>query len=47
MASVTDRAGVESRRIARAPSLLPDGKLLAYSQVDETPSDIMLVDHFQ
>ncbi len=28
-------------------SLSPDGKLLAYSQVDDTPSDIMLVDHFR
>jgi Tol biopolymer transport system component len=27
-------------------SLSPDGKWLAYSQVDETPSDIMLVEHF-
>jgi Tol biopolymer transport system component len=28
-------------------SLSPDGKWLAYSQVDDTPSDIMLVDHFK
>jgi eukaryotic-like serine/threonine-protein kinase len=28
-------------------SLSPDGKWLAYSQVDDTPSDIMLVEHFQ
>ncbi len=28
-------------------SLAPDGKWLVYSQVDDTPSDIMLVDHFQ
>jgi Tol biopolymer transport system component/predicted Ser/Thr protein kinase len=27
-------------------SLSPDGKWLAYSQVDDTPSDIMLVEHF-
>jgi len=27
-------------------SLSPDGKWLAYSQVDDTPSYIMLVDHF-
>lgn len=28
-------------------SLSPDGKWLAYSQVDDTPSDIMLVEHFE
>jgi eukaryotic-like serine/threonine-protein kinase len=28
-------------------SISPDGKWLVYSQVDDTPSDIMLVDHFQ
>jgi Tol biopolymer transport system component/DNA-binding winged helix-turn-helix (wHTH) protein len=28
-------------------SLSPDGKWLAYSQVDDIPSDIMLVDHFK
>ena len=28
-------------------SLSPDGKWLAYSQVDDIPSDIMLVDHFR
>jgi Tol biopolymer transport system component/predicted Ser/Thr protein kinase len=28
-------------------SISPDGKCLAYSQVDDTPSDIMLVEHFQ
>jgi Tol biopolymer transport system component len=28
-------------------SLSPDGKWLAYSQVDDIPSDIMLVDHFE
>jgi len=27
--------------------LSPDGKWLAYSQVDDVPSDIMLVDHFK
>jgi eukaryotic-like serine/threonine-protein kinase len=27
--------------------LSPDGKWLAYTQVDDTPSDIMLVEHFQ
>jgi Tol biopolymer transport system component len=28
-------------------SLSPDGKWLAYSQVDDVPSDIMLVEHFK
>jgi Tol biopolymer transport system component len=28
-------------------SLSPDGKWLVYSQVDNIPSDIMLVDHFE
>jgi hypothetical protein len=28
-------------------SISSDGKWLAYSQLDDTPSDIMLVDHFQ
>jgi Tol biopolymer transport system component/serine/threonine protein kinase len=28
-------------------SISPDGKWLAYSQVDDTPSDIMLVEHFK
>ena len=28
-------------------SLSPDGKWLAYAQVDDTPSDIMLVEHFE
>jgi Tol biopolymer transport system component len=28
-------------------SLSPDGKWLVYTQVDETPSDIMLVNHFR
>ena len=28
-------------------SLSPDGKWLAYTQLDDTPSDIMLVDHFR
>jgi Tol biopolymer transport system component/predicted Ser/Thr protein kinase len=28
-------------------SLSPDGKWLAYTQVDDTPSDIMLVNHFR
>jgi hypothetical protein len=28
-------------------SLSPDGKWLVYSQVDNIPSDIMLVEHFK
>jgi hypothetical protein len=31
----------------RGLSISGDGKWLAYSQLDDTPSDIMLVEHFQ
>jgi hypothetical protein len=28
-------------------SLSPDGQWIVYSQVDDTPGDIMLVEHFK
>jgi hypothetical protein len=31
----------------KIPPLSPDGKWIAYSQVDDIPSDIMLADHFK